>query len=104
MSNVPMTRPQEVLATHEQSYGHSVCWTPLEGGRVLLSGGGEFRASDDGGLTWESRSCDEPVGSIALADCDETGCDTVYIGSGENAIRRDTYYGFGVLLGDISAQ
>ena len=52
MTNVPMTRPEDALAIHEQNYGHSVCWVQLPDGRVLLSGGGEFRTSDDGGMSW----------------------------------------------------
>ena len=47
-----MTNPQGMLALHEQSYGHSVTWVELADGKVLLSGGGEFRVSKDGGLTW----------------------------------------------------
>ncbi len=52
MSNVPMTRPEEVLAIHEQSYGHSVTFVGLEDGRILESTGSEFLYSDDGGITW----------------------------------------------------
>ena len=47
-----MTNPQGMLALHEQSYGHSVTWVELADGKILLSGGGEFRVSKDGGLTW----------------------------------------------------
>ncbi len=50
--NVPMTRPQEALAIHEQQYGHTVTWVELDDGRVLMSGNGEFRVSDDCGLSW----------------------------------------------------
>ncbi len=52
MSNVPMTRPEEALAIHEQHYGHSVTFVGLEGGRILESTGAEFLYSDDGGITW----------------------------------------------------
>ena len=52
MSNVPMTRPEEALAIHDQRYGHSVTFVGLEGGRILLYGSSEFRISSDGGLTW----------------------------------------------------
>ena len=39
------------------------------------------------------------IGSIALAGCDTSKCTTVYAGTGENAVRRDTYYGAGLLIG-----
>jgi hypothetical protein len=54
MSNVPMTRPEQALAIHEQRYGHSVTFAGLDGGRILLLGAGEFRTSSDGGLSWDS--------------------------------------------------
>ena len=52
MRNVPMTRPEEALAIHDQAYGHSLTFVGLEGGRILLSSGRVFRYSDDGGITW----------------------------------------------------
>jgi len=52
MSNVPMTRPHEALAIHDQQYGHSATFAGLQGGRILLFGGGELTVSDDGGLSW----------------------------------------------------
>src|SRR5205823_4062722 len=30
------------------------------------------------------------------------GCATIYVGTGENSIRRDTYYGMGLLVGQTS--
>jgi hypothetical protein len=51
---------------------------------------------------WYPMSDDEAslaIGSIALAGCDSTKCTSVYAGTGENAIRRDTYYGAGLLVG-----
>ena len=51
MSNVPMTRPEELLAVHEFGYGHTVTFVEMEDGRVLMFGGGEFRTSEDWGLT-----------------------------------------------------
>jgi len=61
MSNVPMTRPEEMLAVHEQHYGHSVTFVGLESGRILESSGAEFLCSDDGGITWSEpyRAVDE---------------------------------------------
>ena len=52
LTNVPMTNPDALLAVHEQSYGHSVSWTELPGGRVLLSSAGTLSVSDDDGLSW----------------------------------------------------
>ena len=53
MSDVPITRPDELLALHEVPYGHSTTWVQLEDGRILMfTGGGSFRTSDDGGLSW----------------------------------------------------
>lgn len=52
MSNVPMTRPEEALAIHEQQYFHSLTFTGLDDGRILLSNGKEFRYSEDGAISW----------------------------------------------------
>ena len=55
-----------------------------------------------GGQRWQPLSDHEEslaVGALAVADCDSSGCATVYVGTGENAIRRDTYYGAGLLVG-----
>jgi len=52
--------------------------------------------------TWLPMTDDQAslaIGSIAVADCTSGGCDSVYAGTGENAIRRDTYYGRGLLVG-----
>jgi hypothetical protein len=37
------------------------------------------------------------VGAIAVDGCGPNTCDTVYVGTGENAFRRDTYYGTGII-------
>jgi len=52
MNNVPMTRPEELLAIHDQSYGHSSTFVELEDGRILHVAGTIFTTSDDGGITW----------------------------------------------------
>jgi len=58
MSNVPMTRPEEVIAIHETNYFHSSTFVELEGGRILHAAGTTFTTSDDGGITWsEPFSC-----------------------------------------------
>jgi hypothetical protein len=39
------------------------------------------------------------IGAIKLTGCTSTQCSTVWVGTGENSIRRDTYYGSGVAVG-----
>ena len=36
------------------------------------------------------------IGAIALTNCNSVRCNTIYVGTGENNIRRDTYYGRGL--------
>lgn len=58
--------------------------------------------SPNGGQGWQPLSDNEEslaVGALQVADCDSSGCATLYVGTGENAIRRDTYYGAGLLVG-----
>ena len=52
MSDVPMTRPQEVLAEHMMPSGHSTSWVDLGAGQILMTAGPNFYRSEDGGLTW----------------------------------------------------
>ncbi len=47
-----MTGKDRILAVHEQKSGHSVAWTVLDGGKIIMFGRGGFSFSDDGGLTW----------------------------------------------------
>ena len=56
MSNVPMTRPDEVLAVHNTRYFHSSTFVELDDGRVLHAASRTFTTSDDGGLTWSGES------------------------------------------------
>jgi hypothetical protein len=39
------------------------------------------------------------IGAIKLTGCNATRCNNVWVGTGENSIRRDTYYGNGVAVG-----
>ncbi len=58
--------------------------------------------SNDGGHRWRPMSDTESfmaIGALALDGCTALGCTTVYAGTGENAIRRDTYYGGGLMIG-----
>jgi uncharacterized repeat protein (TIGR01451 family) len=69
-------------------------WIGTAGGGVWhLSGGKWFPMSDDQAAL--------AIGSLALTGCSSAGCTTIYAGTGENAIRRDTYYGAGLLEGTI---
>lgn len=61
--------------------------------------------SVNGGQNWVPMSDDQEslaIGAIALDGCAASGCSVIYLGTGENAIRRDTYYGAGVLVGSFS--
>jgi uncharacterized repeat protein (TIGR01451 family) len=70
-------------------------WIGTAGGGVWHNVGGKwFPMSDD--------QASLAIGSLALAGCNSTGCAKIYAGTGENAIRRDTYYGAGLLEGNIS--
>lgn len=63
--------------------------------------GGVWRTRD-GGTNWKpvtDKQAALAIGSIALAGCSPVGCTRIYAGTGENAIRRDTYYGAGLLVG-----
>ena len=50
--DVPMTRPQELLAVHETRFFHSSTFVQLADGRVLHAAGTRFTSSSDGGITW----------------------------------------------------
>lgn len=59
--------------------------------------------SKDGGKSWGQDAQNElessyPIGTLALSECTVSGCGTVYAGTGENAIRRDTLYGVGLMI------
>lgn len=61
--------------------------------------------STNGGVNWRPMSDDQAslaIGALALDDCSSTGCATIYAGTGENSLRRDTYYGAGLLIGGTS--
>ena len=63
--------------------------------------------SIDGGQNWTPIADKQPalaIGSIAVDGCTTAGCTKIYAGTGENAIRRDTYYGRGLLVLDTQAR
>src|SRR3989442_3778236 len=64
--------------------------------------------SVDAGLTWSPIGDNMPamaIGAITLdpADCSVKGCSRIYVGTGENSLRRDTYYGRGLMIGTPAA-
>ena len=61
--------------------------------------------STNAGLNWLPMSDNEAslsIGALALDGCSSDGCAIIYAGTGENSIRRDTYYGMGLLVGQTS--
>src|SRR5450631_1365561 len=71
----------------------------------LGTAGGGVWHSTNGGVNWLPMSDNEAslaIGSIALDGCGANGCSVIYAGTGENGIRRDTYYGMGLLIGSTS--
>lgn len=70
------------------------------------SNGGVWHSVDGGSPnSWKPMSDYEAslaIGDIALDGCNPQGCDKIYAGTGENAIRRDTYYGAGLLIGTVN--
>jgi len=60
--------------------------------------------STNGGVNWLPMSDNEAslsIGALAVDGCSVNGCATIYAGTGENSIRRDTYYGMGLLVGEV---
>jgi photosystem II stability/assembly factor-like uncharacterized protein len=66
--------------------------------------GGVWHTTDRGAhwLPMADEEASLTVGAIALDGCSANGCAVIYVGTGENAIRRDTYYGMGLLIGQTS--
>lgn len=64
--------------------------------------GGVWRGSVEPQNFWEPMTDDQAslaVGAIRLDSCTAVRCQTVWVGTGENGIRRDTQHGMGVLRG-----
>ena len=49
--HVPMTRPDLMLAQHEQDYGHCYTFADLDDGRIMHFVWNALTFSEDGGLT-----------------------------------------------------
>ncbi|MCP4246620.1 MAG: hypothetical protein GY778_06190, partial [bacterium] len=65
--------------------------------------GGLWHSSNAGiGMTWKpetDRAASLAIGAIELVNCNSVRCIDIYAGTGENNIRRHTYYGAGILKG-----
>ena len=81
MTNVPMTRPEGLIASHEYDHpeGAGNMWAAfveLRDGRIMQLADSHFSTSDDGGVTWSDtfRVCDSDgslvrgFGLVRLAD------------------------------------
>ena len=83
----------------------AIAINPLNYDQVFLgTASGGVWYSPNGGLTWipiSDRQASLAIGDIVPADCTALGCSKLYVGTGENAIRRDTYYGRGLLVGTL---
>jgi hypothetical protein len=83
-------------------------WLGTAGGGVWHSSDLGFFDVDAKGVrvasdpAWRPMTDDMPstaIGAVALTNCSVTRCDDVWIGTGENSIRRQTYYGAGLIHG-----
>lgn len=85
---------------------------PLHDIWLGAASGGAWHSHFTENAQWEPMLDEQPslaIGAIKLQDCIATarphnpsGCATIWIGTGEDGIRRDTYYGAGVLRGEVS--
>lgn len=77
-------------------------YNPLGDVWIGSAGGGVWQGSLLPEISWRPRSDSTPflaTGDIQLDSCSVERCNTVWVGTGENGIRRDTQYGGGVLRG-----
>ncbi|HEX3552566.1 MAG TPA: hypothetical protein VIA62_05005 [Thermoanaerobaculia bacterium] len=75
---------------------------PLGDVWVGAAGGGVWNGTVWPNNFWSPMTDDAAslaVGAIALDSCNATFCSTVWAGTGEDSIRRDTQYGSGILKG-----
>lgn len=77
-------------------------YNPLKDIWLGSATGGVWAGSIDPKPCWSPMTDDQAtlaVGQIALDSCSPTRCETVWVGTGENSIRRDTQHGLGLLKG-----
>jgi len=87
MSNIPMTRPQELLAVHGPADFLPITFVERHDGRILGVSGTSFTTSDDVGMTWSEpfqRRDDggDPVGGSALVKLSGNGIGLMGVFSG----------------------
>ncbi len=73
-------------------------WHSTSAGQALKDANGKL-AADPG---WTPMTDNQPslaIGSITLASCTALRCNLILIGTGEASIRRQTYYGAGLIVG-----
>ncbi len=93
---VPVTGRIQALATNPAATD------ALDEVWIGAAGGGVWKGSLSEGTYWtpmSDRAESLVVGALALDNCTSDGCLDVWVGTGENGIRRDTQYGRGVLKG-----
>ncbi|MGH9869327.1 MAG: hypothetical protein ACREAA_14340 [Candidatus Polarisedimenticolia bacterium] len=99
----------------ESGRATAVAMNPFNQGEIWLgtAGGGVWHTTNadyNPASTWKwFPVSDQPpvpggewslaIGALAVADCTIGQCTRIYAGTGENAIRRDTYHGKGLLFG-----
>ncbi len=95
---VPVTGRINVVAPNPEN--------PLGDVWIGSAGGGAWNGSVSPFVSWRPMTDGAPslaVGDIQLDSCTGKRCATVWVGTGENGIRRDTQHGRGVLEGTWNA-
>lgn len=93
---IPATARINVLAVNP------LATNPLEEVWLGTAGGGVWKGSLVKAAGWMPMTDGEAslsVGALALDDCTADGCLDIWVGTGENGLRRDTQYGAGILKG-----
>jgi hypothetical protein len=100
--------PAPIAGNFDRSAGRAtaIAVNPKNGDQVWVgTAAGGVWYSLNGGKNWTPESDLEDslaIGAIALEDCTVLGCPSIIVGTGENAIRRETYHGAGLLLGGVT--
>lgn len=97
-NRVPVTGRMTAIALNPQN--------PLGDIWIGSATGGVWHGAIHPEVGWEPMTDEQPalsVGALALDSCTAVRCATVWVGTGENAIRRDSQYGLGILKGSWNA-
>jgi hypothetical protein len=86
---------------------NSIAVNPMNPDDIWLgtATGGVWHSVNLTNTQWQPRSDSEEslaIGVVKLDGCSASGCSSIWVGTGENSIRRDTYYGAGLMLGQTS--